>query len=367
MSQEQLRNVKDLQDALSRWATAVEVITAGPFGIPVLCAVGGGKQEPPILITAGAHADETSGTHAAVTLLSNLETDRKVYVVPNRDPLGWEGFAVALSRAADTRIPTSHEVSAALLRSAGDTLYEDGSFIISEVGGLCFALTRPTPDTFGSEKVIKMIAYAISTSPGLSSRLAGKRVLVPANAPDCDRRGVLERAYTVIVTEDGFLGSLNRFFGDPEAPEEVAALAHLVDEIKPALTIDLHEGWNDAFYMFTPESPSVDVRLARRLEEGVSAALREGGYATSCLTELSPNMPEEHLRRFVPRGAGQIAWQWPTSPEDSPYGLALMPYALRHGIAYQTEVGRWSSLERRVDLQHVVVATLVRGLSREVD
>lgn len=366
MSQLALRSNDELLGSLRRWAQAVEVLTAGPFGLPVLCAVGGGTREPAILITAGAHADETSGMYTAGTLLDHLETDRKVYVVPNRDPLGWEGFAAALSLAAGAERPTSIAASAALFRSAGEVLYEDGQFIVTEVGGLCFALTPPTPDTFGSEKIVKMLAYAQRMDASLASRLAGKRVIVPANAPGCDGRGVLERAYTVLVAKDGFLGSLNRYFGDPAAPAEVMALADLIDELKPSLTIDLHEGWNDAYYMFTPELPPADQELASRLESGVRDALRKRGLPTSSLTELVPNMPEEHLRRFVSRGDGRVVWRWPRRPEDSPYGLALMPYALRHGLAYQTEVGRWSGFERRVEYQRVVVNALIQELVRGI-
>lgn len=358
MGRDSLSSGTGLLRALRGWATTIEVIAAGPFDLPVFCAVGGGEREPAVLITAGSHADETSGMKAAATLLDTLSTEHKVYVVPNRDPLGWEGLLVGLGLAAGVAAPTGFEPAYDLLRSAGDVLYEDGHFLVAEVGQLAFVLVRPTRDTFGSEKAIKMLAFAMSIDTALSARLAGRRVLVPANAPDCDGRGVLDRAYTVLVAKDGFIGSLNRFFGDPAAPAEVAAMADLVDELTPGLTIDLHEGWNDAYYMFVPEPPT-GAPLEKRLQTSIGTALREGGYPTSSLSELAPNMPDEHLKRFVDRGDGQLGWRWPSRPQDSLHGLALMPYALRHGLAYQTEVGRWSSNERRVAYQRLVVRTLL--------
>lgn len=358
MGGDTLSSGTELLQALRGWATTVEVIAAGPFDLPVFCAVGGGEREPAVLITAGSHADETSGMIVAATLLDALSTEHKVYVVPNRDPLGWEGLLVGLGLAAGVAAPTGFDPAYDLLRSAGDVLYEDGQFLVADVGELAFALVRPTRDTFGSEKAIKMLAFAISVDTTLSARLAGRRVLVPANAPDCDGRGVLDRAYTVVVAEDGFIGSFNRFFGDAAAPAEVAAVAGLVDELAPGLTVDLHEGWNDAYYMFVPEPPT-GAPLDKRLQTSVTAALRDSGYSTSSLSELVPNMPDEHLKRFVDRGDGQLGWRWPSRPQDSLHGLALMPYALRHGLAYQTEVGRWGSYERRVTYQRLVVRTLL--------
>jgi len=190
MSQLALRSNDELLGSLRRWAQAVEVLTAGPFGLPVLCAVGGGTREPAILITAGAHADETSGMYTAGTLLDHLETDRKGYVVPNRDPLGWEGFAAALSLAAGAERPTSIAASAALFRSAGEVLYEDGQFIVTGVGGLCLALTPPTPPPFGCEKVGKMLEYEQSIHANLADRRARNLVIVPATADDGPGRGV---------------------------------------------------------------------------------------------------------------------------------------------------------------------------------
>lgn len=356
------RSNAELFKTVDSWARAVEVLSIGPFGLPVYCAIGGGQSEPAVLITAGSHADETSGMQAAATLMEYLDTDHKVYVVPNRDPLGWEGFAAGLSLAARVAAPTDHTSALTILRSVGEVLYEDGQFLVAMLDELAFAIVRPTPDTFGSEKIIKMLSYAMATHPPLASRLANRRVLVPANSPHCDGRGVLDRAYTVYVAEDGFIGSFNRFFGDPAAPIEVAALASLIDDVKPGLTIDLHEGWNDAYYMFVPE-PSISAPLASKMQANVIAGLRQRGFPTSSLTELVPNMPDEHLNRFTPLGDGLMTWRWPNSPQDSPHGLALMPYALQYGVAFQTEVGRWSSLRHRIEYQRLVIKSLIERLT----
>ena len=136
-----------------------------------------------------------------------------------------------------------------------------------------------------------------------------------------------------------------------------------VDHVCPGLAIDLHEGWDDGFYWFIPPRGAVDTRLADAIEDNVIAALRDATIATSSLHELVPSMPQEHLDRFVAWSDGRLEWRWPPIG-TSPWGVAFMPYCLRHGIAYQTEVGRWMALDDRVRAQTVAATAAIWAFER---
>jgi hypothetical protein len=146
-------------------------------------------------------------------------------------------------------------------------------------------------------------------------------------------------------------------------PAEVRDVQQLIDDLRPGLAIDLHEGWNDRTYWFVPAEGSADARLTSQLEERVCQALDRQGLGTSSLSDLVPNMPLEHLNRFVPRSHGRLAWRW-DEPARSPWGVAFLPYALRHGVAYQTEVGRWNPLPERIQYQLTLTINLIRAFEK---
>jgi len=85
-------------------------------------------------------------------------------------------------------MPATYEDAATSLRG-GTVLFEDVSFLAAIVGDLAFAALRSTGDSFGSDKAIAALAAALRRKPELLSRLAGRRGLIPANAPGCDGRG----------------------------------------------------------------------------------------------------------------------------------------------------------------------------------
>ena len=61
---------------------------------PVLLAPGTSRTSG-IALTAGAHANEQAGVCSAVELVDTLETDRRLDVVPTRDPVGLDGYETA--------------------------------------------------------------------------------------------------------------------------------------------------------------------------------------------------------------------------------------------------------------------------------
>jgi predicted deacylase len=85
-------NSKDVLDVLydsgkplQEWGKAID-------GTPLLSARMGGDKQPVIFITAGSHATETAGVHAALNMLERVETEHEVYILPLRDPFGFAGL-----------------------------------------------------------------------------------------------------------------------------------------------------------------------------------------------------------------------------------------------------------------------------------
>ncbi|MCA9859803.1 MAG: hypothetical protein KC438_08780 [Thermomicrobiales bacterium] len=320
----------------------------------------GDSAQPPILITSGSHADETSGPEAAVRLLANLPTERTVIVIPHRDPLGARGIPAALLACGGDDASGLHTWNDVRqwLAERHLLLAEDGSFAIGLAGDLAIAGMEPTGDSFGTEKIIKSLMFWLETHPNHRAALEGRWIVVPANAPGCDRRGILECGYSIRLTRDNFVGHYNRFFGHPEAPRGVAVVQAFIDDVQPGLTIDLHEGWNTRSYWFVSDEASAFASRSEQLEQHVCDALDAAGLPMSTLSELVPNMPAEHLLRFTPKSHGRLVWRWPPH-QESPWGVALMPYAAQYGPAFQTEVGRWNSWEDRLAYQRVLAESLV--------
>jgi predicted deacylase len=341
----------------------LRILGTDEHSLPIWAATRRGDPDrAPILITAGSHADETSGPEAAVRLLAGLPTTRTVVAIPNRDPLGALGVPGAVRTLVDANVPNFSDWGDVRrwLAERDALLAEDGSFAIGIVGDFALAGMDATGDSFGTEKIIKSLSYWLETHPEDRAALDGRWILMPANAPDCDRRGTLEHGYSIRFTDDDFVGHYNRFFGHPDAPAGVAAVRAFIDELRPGLTIDLHEGWNTRSYWFVPDANAPHAAEAAQLEAQVCAALDANGLAMSTLSELVPNMPLEHLRRFTPKSHGRLVWSWPPYRE-SPWGVALMPYAAQYGPAFQTEVGRWNSWDDRLTYQRVLAESLVRA------
>ena len=70
--------------AVQEWGRAID-------GTPILSASTGAGKSPAILITAGVHASESAGVHAALNLLKQLDIDHEVHILPLRDPYGFAG------------------------------------------------------------------------------------------------------------------------------------------------------------------------------------------------------------------------------------------------------------------------------------
>lgn len=351
-------------ETLTRSARRVWVLGTTVFDLPIWCAEGGGTRSPAILITAGAHADEPSSMIAAAHVFEHIQTEHRVYVIPNRDPLGLVGFRAGLQLALGepVEVGSAYDVRA-LVHERGEVIFEDGSYILGRIGELGFATLHATPDSFGSEKTNKITRYWAKQNPSLFDPLRGKRVLAAANAAACEGRGVYDRAYTSYVSVEGGLGNFSGFFGYAHAPIETQVAQTLTDEIQPGLSLDLHEGWDDKFYWYAPgvETPQADA--VRHIEQGVLDVFAERGLPISTWSELLPTMTEDIIRRVLPMSFGRLA-SLPASPNETTQGISFAAYAQHYGPALQIEVGRWSSLVKRLDYHWAAIEGAIRAFER---
>ena len=113
-------------------------------GAPVVVARGGGDKLPAIFITAGSHSTEQAGVSAAVDLITELDTEHEVYVIPTRDPVGLNGVAHALSLGmGETPSFESFDEVEKILRREGSVLFEEEGMVLSLIGDFGYVSRRP--------------------------------------------------------------------------------------------------------------------------------------------------------------------------------------------------------------------------------
>jgi murein tripeptide amidase MpaA len=90
MKQQLIDSSRALREAIDRLGCEYRVIGAQRHGREILLVRAGGTSQSlqPALVTGGAHTDEHASILACVELIERIKTDRPVYIIPCRDPLG---------------------------------------------------------------------------------------------------------------------------------------------------------------------------------------------------------------------------------------------------------------------------------------
>src|SRR5437588_913483 len=129
---------EDIQQHIQKSGHKSSVIHRAANGLPIYCVQLGGSKSPPIVITAGSHASEPAGVVGALRLLTELKTDHAVYVVPNRDPMGLEGYHRYLKFALGGEEPhfSTNTELADLLRQRGQVVHDDRNLIVNYLSAL---------------------------------------------------------------------------------------------------------------------------------------------------------------------------------------------------------------------------------------
>lgn len=338
--------LKDIQtnEAIGAWLHAtgadVDVLSTTEFDEPIWVAKCGGDRLPVIVITAGSHADEVAGIYAALDLVRSLDSDHATYVIPCRDPLGWNGFTATLQRALLGSDPVhSYDDAVKILRSE-EVLYDDGSFVIARVGSLCFA-TEPEQKWASTAITRHKLPALLRENPDLAEQLRNQRILVPGNIEVEDGRTSYSYGGHTAYIGNGYFAQFNRFFDRDDGPIEVTALRDFVDRVKPGLSLDLHEGFSSNFYLFTHAASSAETLT---LAQTMIDAVRMIGGTIATRDQLEPVWGPKTSAGIISQGEGIFTM----GPPGSDAHASFSGYCDQFGISLTTESGMEADVDTRV-------------------
>ena len=314
------------------------VLGYAPDRSMIVCVKSGGEKEPAIFISAGSHSTEQAGVTTAVQLLDQLETEHRVYIIPSRDPMGMNGFgyALSLSLGEEPRLD-SVEDAHAILRERGEVLYEEGSTLLVIIGEHGYS----TRGLYGR----------LPKGASFLEPLLGRRIFFPSHADGIEGTAPCQRAYTLIVSPDGEVLHINRFHDTPWAPVEVRCTRRLMAEIRPGLTLDLHEYGGDAFWFSARHQRNDgDEKWEGRMADEMIQAVAHSG------TKLAP---ENYLPgSFFTKGERGVFW---LNPQERGEGLNLADFAARtYGPSFTIETGMRSRFQQRVSTSLLAVQMAVK-------
>jgi hypothetical protein len=327
----------------------------------ILCAETGGERLPPILITAGAHTPEAAGVVAALRLLDEVKTDRKTYVVPLRDPFGFNDFDHCLTTLLGQ--PTSvasHAETVALLRRDGHVLWDHDDLAVGLIGEVGIVSMETRGDPLGYDFVLGRLNLAMAGDAALLAALRGRRFFLPSLLPTSEGAGAYGRTYSGFVSPEGKTLSISQFFDRDDAPSEVACLRDLVDRVRPAITFDCHEDGGRGLYLparRTPLAPERSEVIARAMRDAVEAdgfPLLDFATFAAQAAHYRPYWPPYHQ----PTDKPGLFW---TDALKRGIGYILVDYVLRYGFAMPTETGWGAPLAERVESHVVAVLAGIRA------
>jgi hypothetical protein len=218
--------------------------------------------------------------------------------------------------------------------------------MIAILGEMVFAVYPPRENaaTYFGEHYWPVI---IEQHPEIIDRVKFRRFVLPADRLLFEGWDVFGPANaTRYIIEEGKIRCPDSVIGtiSPPLPFAVEDILAAIDEIEPAMTLDLHEGGSDGYYMFA-DAPATDmeVKIAHAMSENVAA---HGGKVTPPEELIAYWI--EHFGESVPKlytHIGASAWskEWRFR--------TLAGYARKYGDVMVTETGRGLPLRDRVEYQ----------------
>lgn len=327
----------DLLDHIQAKGHTPQILGRTPDGQPIVAIKSGGDKTPAIFISAGSHSTEQAGVSAAVDLIDELDTEHQLYTIPDRDPIGMNGFAYALSLSLDaTPELTSLDDVGPLLRDRGEVLYEKDDMVVAIIGEYGYSTHNLYYDCQGDE-------------PWLAA-LKGRRLYFPNRDPGIEGTDFLQRAYALIIDPSGEVLHINRFHDTPWAPVESRCTRNLMAAIKPGLTLDLHEHGGDSFWFSARHQQNDDdQQWEQHMAAAMIAAVADSG---------APLAPDEYLPgTFFTRGPRGVYWLHAGQRGE---GLNLVDFAARtYGPSFTIETGMKLSFADRVATAKLVTQKAV--------
>ena len=361
---------RELLDRIREAGCSVREIGRTVGDQPLVCVETGGDRLPGIFITAGSHAPEHAGVVAILRLIRELRTDRKVYFVPTRDPVGLNGFAYALGLGLGRRVEIrSYEEVREALEEGGELLYEEETLYVAVAGDFGYAVLDLPRPPWSWPGTLYRLQELVNSVPGLLDRLRGRRVYIPAGLPWSEGCRDFERAVTLVVHPGGEVLHLNRFFERPEVIEEVRYVREVLDHVETGLHLDLHESSaGERFWLPSWKPENLPEELAVRIAKAMTGAVKAHGFTPATLEDLiSPDEKDAWKRRqwgyFTDGGDGDL---W-VNADIRGEGLNFSDYARRYGFAFGSETAMRNPLAQRVDQMVWMVQAAVEELDRIAD
>ncbi len=254
----------------------VAASTADWLGLPIVIFSVGGQEEPGVLVTAGALGIEASGVYAALELLVEVDIEKRTYVLPSRDPTGFQGLGFVLKKLLGEEVGVGSPSDAVrlLADSGAEVLIDDDDVFLALVRGVGIAVGRNLSATDPVRHLERKLRERELLEP-----LDSTRIVVAPRLP-AEGSGEAGRLVTAFVREVRVLTYDDLAEGVPESD----FLRRFVDAHDLGLVIDLHESGAASFYALTSERPSSveDTMLYIVLDQ-----VRSKGYRVASVDELA--------------------------------------------------------------------------------
>jgi hypothetical protein len=337
---------------LHQWGSAVD-------GTPIHSIQCGGKEKPAVMITAGVHAHEAAGVHAALQLAMELNARHEVYILPLRDPFGFSGVNHCLGFAAGKEILLEDDTSLLdFLFSHASQVWQWDRCYCFQIGEMGF-IWQPQPA--GLEGFIGVNAHmtmAVRDHPDVFCPLFGKHVMLMNPAPFTERNGLMARCWHAWISPEGAWLNLNRGFGEQGQPGEVAALQRALETIQPGLVIDLQEDDTPGFWFAAPYSQANRTVFAQVLPACLQAVIENQFPVYSAVQMRADSHRDLKIEGFLQPEGEYPGFFW-LNQERIGQGQNLLSYAAGPAVAFGVESPMQRPLGHRVAGTVLVVSTLI--------
>jgi hypothetical protein len=340
---------QSVYEALEASGKPLRILGTTLGGDRVVCAETGGERLPPIVVTAGSHSPEVAGVTAALRLVNELRSSHKTYVIPMRDPFGFNTFDHCLSGILGRPVTVeTHAATVALLERFGTVLLQDKVFCLALVDEVGVVSMETGAEPMGFDSTLNQLQERLAKDPVVAERMRGRRFFLPSGMPFSEGAGVYGRTYTGVMSPEGQQLSLSQFFGRADAPAEVACIDAFLQEVRPGLIFDCHEDFGREAY-FPARRHDRDPTNGERIVRAMRTALVDAGYPLADFDQFvaGARMYRPYWKPYhQPSGLSGLFW---TDGVRRGIGFNLADYALRFGFSMPIETGAEASLADRTD------------------
>jgi len=355
----EIHNVKDMMRWLDSEKIAYTSLGDTAMGDPMLMIHKDGIGDP-VMITSGAHAGEPAGVFASLMILKNWHYKNPLYMVPLRDPFGFQGYEACLSHAMgrEMRFDNHEHLWKILKDNCTELLYEDSTFLLVDMNGILLTNQMRPEKIVGPRGVEQKVNTVLKEHPELIPKCAGKRIVFPSNAADAENVWDFYRAFSAEITQTGLVQDMNRRFGREDEPNEVRFLRQLCDEVKPPVVLDLHEGQGSSYYFFVPDYNN-NKTIAHYTDVMIRAVIDHGKQITT-LRDVANRLGNYILDQYTEPVPGVLV---DATLFANKGGTGFSSYAGKYGAAITIECGRWAPLEDRVNIHLWAAEAMLNDMS----